>query len=36
MNEIENDDDFDEDSYSKVDIDDSLADEFNEDFEVED
>ena len=36
MNEIENDDNFDEDSYSKVDIDDSLADEFNEDFEVED
>ena len=29
-------DNYEEDSYSKVSIDDSLADEFNEEFEVDD
>ena len=36
MNRIEDDDNYEEDSYSKVSIDDSLADEFNEEFEVDD
>lgn len=35
MNKIEEDDNFEDEKYSNVTIDDSLADEFNEDFEVD-
>ena len=36
MNRLENDDNYNEDDYNKVTVDDSLSDEYNEDFEVDD